>query len=229
MVHDAQIVTFSGIDGAGKTTQIESISRHLQEMGYRVARVGFWDDVAVLAALRANVSLSVLRRRSVDHSDRPFRSDKNVRTWYLMLVRSGFYLLDTLKLRRIVSQLRIKSFDFIIFDRYIFDELVHIRGRHWATRLYRRILIALAPKPCVGFVLDVAPDEAFSRKPEYPLAFLHQYRRSYLDLCHFVPQLVIISPGSVDDVHRGIVTHLLSQHEAPEADLSPAPEKFVSQ
>ncbi len=41
-----QIVTFSGIDGAGKTTQINSLSAYLSQRGFRVAHVVFWDDVA---------------------------------------------------------------------------------------------------------------------------------------------------------------------------------------
>ncbi len=81
--HAAQIVTFSGIDGAGKTTQIDCISTHLAHQGYRVARVSFWDDVAFMSTARASVSLAVLRKQPTPPQHSALRSDKNVRTWYL--------------------------------------------------------------------------------------------------------------------------------------------------
>ena len=49
------VITFSGIDGAGKTTQIEHLSSCLQKQGLRVLRLSFWDDVAVWSKLRAGV------------------------------------------------------------------------------------------------------------------------------------------------------------------------------
>src|SRR5215831_14029183 len=83
--HKAQIITFSGIDGAGKTTQITALSNYLTHEGYRVAHITFWDDVAVLSKLRAGASLTVLRRSEAATGQLPLRNDKNVRTWYLML------------------------------------------------------------------------------------------------------------------------------------------------
>jgi len=48
-----RFLTFSGIDGAGKTTQVDGISAHLVHQGYRVARVTFWDDVAFMSKLKS--------------------------------------------------------------------------------------------------------------------------------------------------------------------------------
>jgi thymidylate kinase len=207
--HVARIVTFSGIDGAGKTTQIEAIAGHLAEQGHRVARVTFWDDVALLPKIRAGVSLRVLRRKEVPSQSTSLRSDKNVRTWYWSLVRSAFYLLDSLRLRRLVSRLRTDKWDFIIFDRYGYDQLVQVRGRHGLARLYIRLLIAIIPTPDFGFILDAPPDEAFQRKPEYPLSFMHDYRRAFLDLQVFVPELTVIAPDSIAGVRQQILRCLL--------------------
>lgn len=204
-----QIVTFSGIDGAGKTTQIENAAAYLSQMGYRVVRVAFWDNVAVLPKLRTGVSSRVFKK-NLDSSATTLRHDKNVRTWYLTLVRSLFYALDTLRLRQVANRLRnSEDFDFIIFDRYVYDLLVQIRPRHWFARAYRRALLALAPAPEKAFVLDVSPDEAFQRKPEYPLAFMHEYRRDFLGLREIVPQLEVVPPATIDQVHQQILCRLL--------------------
>ncbi len=45
-------VSFSGIDGAGKSTQIDALREHLENDGLRVRVVRFWDDIARLKAIR---------------------------------------------------------------------------------------------------------------------------------------------------------------------------------
>ena len=46
------LVSFSGIDGAGKSTQIENLRHHLSAAGLQVQQLAFWDDVAVLRRFR---------------------------------------------------------------------------------------------------------------------------------------------------------------------------------
>jgi thymidylate kinase len=206
--HATQIVTFSGIDGAGKTTQIDRISAHLIDQGYSVSRVSFWDDVAFMSKVRAGVSLAVLQNRPMPPRHGALRNDKNVRTWYLTLVRAIFYFLDTLRLRLVLSRLRAGNSDFVIFDRYLYDQLAQIHSRSWLAGAYIRLLISLVPKPDFAFVLDAFPEEAFTRKPEYPLDFIYGYRRAFLELSTFVPQLIVIGPSTVEHIGSLILRSL---------------------
>jgi hypothetical protein len=109
----------------------------------------------------------------------------------------------------------------------VYDLLVQIAPRHWYTRLYNRALIALAPTPYLAFILDASPDEAFRRKPEYPLEFMHEYRRAFLRLRDFVPQLMVIPNGTVEDVqHRILESLLASQRQSKnqdDAECNPTP------
>ena len=203
----AQLLTFSGIDGAGKTTQINCVHAYLLDQGFRVARATFWDDAAFLPRFRAGVSLSFLAKAPIT-DEAALRNDKNVRGWYLMLPRYGLYLLDALRLRWVVSRLRSQDYDFLIFDRYLYDQLAQVQSRSWVARAYIHMLLALTPKPTLAFLLDASPDEAFLRKPEYPLDFMHGYRRSFLSLRQFVPNLVVISPGGVGAVRESILDHV---------------------
>ena len=46
------LVSFSGIDGSGKSTQIEALRARLEKDGLRVLLITFWDDIARLTGLR---------------------------------------------------------------------------------------------------------------------------------------------------------------------------------
>jgi thymidylate kinase len=203
-----RLVTFSGIDGAGKSTQIASLQDALSERGLKIVRIAFWEDVAILPRFRAGVSLRMLGGKQVGLEPTSLRNDKNVRTWYLTLIRAGFYLLDALHLRTVLERLRRGGADLIILDRYSYDQLVHIRSRHWLVRAYIRTVMWVAPTPDFAFVLDASPEDAFQRKPEYPLSFMHEYRQAFLGLREFVPQLTVIAPATVEEVHQQIVRHL---------------------
>jgi thymidylate kinase len=197
------LISFSGIDGAGKTTQIEYLSTYLQEHGLRVIRLSFWDDVAVWSKMRAGVGERTVEFCHADqigeHSFIP-KNNKHIRKWYLTAARSCFYVLDVVRLRRRLSHQHIKDADVVIFDRYIYDQIANFHSNSFVARAYSWLLLKLAPVPDLAFVLDTSPDAAFARKPEYPLEFMCENRQSFLCLRKLLPKLIIISDAEVDDV-----------------------------
>jgi thymidylate kinase len=205
------LISFSGIDGAGKTTQIEHVSSCLQKQGLRVLRLTFWDHVAVWSNMRAGVGQRTVDSRPADRTGEPLfapRNNKHVRKWYLTAARSGMYMLDLARLHRLLASEAVRNSDVVIFDRYIYDQIANIYSPSVAARSYARLLLKQTPAPDLAFVLDASPDAAFARKPEYPLEFVHRNRRTFLRLREFVPQLIVISEAREEDVRSEIYSHL---------------------
>jgi thymidylate kinase len=190
------LISFSGLDGSGKSTQIANLRELLHSRGLTTSLLAFWDDVVVLSRYREGFVHKVYgSEKGIGAPDRPVnRRDKNVRKWYLHIARHGLYLLDALHLIRVISRVRRSGSDVVIMDRYIYDELANLPLSNGITRFFVRMLAALVPKPDVAYILDADPEAARARKPEYPVDFMQVCRRAYLQLAQMLGYMTVIPP-----------------------------------
>jgi thymidylate kinase len=225
-----RFVSFSGMDGAGKSTQIHALRNRLAESGLRVSLITFWDDVARLTHLREVSGHTLFKgEKGVGSPDAPInRRDKNVRSWPMTAVRYFLYSLDAISLRLAVKRALRSDADFIIFDRYAYDELANLKLSNPIARLYVRLIMKIVPRPHISYLLDADPVQARARKPEYPLEFLYFCRASYLTLSELVGGITIIPPMPVQDVEHEVLQHALKQLPFVYAQ-SELPEELVSE
>jgi len=206
-------VSFSGIDGAGKSTQIENLASRLRQDGLRVHVVRFWDDIARLQGIRETSGHKIFKGdKGVGTPSAPIhRRDKNVQSPWMTCVRLFLYLVDAVSLRLVVKDVLRRGFDLVIFDRYTYDELANLDPRNPLIRAYMRMLMTFVPRPHISYLLDADPLHARARKPEYPLDFLHDNRKTYLKLANLLGGITVISPKPVQDVEAEVIAHAVKK------------------
>ena len=204
-------VSFSGVDGAGKSTQIDALRDAFEASGLRVTISRFWDDVARLTGLREASGHKIFKgEKGIGSPDKPInRRDKNVRSWPMSCVRLFIYTLDAFSTRTAVTHAKRSGADLFIFDRYLYDELANLNLANPLMRLYVKAVMMITPRPDISFVLDADPIAARARKPEYPIEFIQSNRQAYFDLSRILDGMTIISAMSISDVRHAILAHVL--------------------
>src|SRR6266568_3799721 len=143
------VVSFSGLDGAGKTTQITALRQAAADLGLGSEIITFWDDVVVGTRYRQSFVQKVFKSEDgVGAPGKPVeRRDKNVRVGYLTLVRHILYLADAIHLRIVLMRAQRDKARVIVMDRYIYDELANLPLENRFSLAYAVLLAWIAPRP----------------------------------------------------------------------------------
>ena len=212
------LISFSGLDGSGKSTQIENLTTHLHALGLKTVRLAFWDDIVVGTKYRESFVHKVYgSEKGIGEPGKPVnRKDKNVRKWYLSLARHGLYLLDAIHLCEVVARARRGSPDVVIVDRYIYDQLANLPLDNAASRWFAKTVHAFVPRPDVAYLLDADVEAARARKPEYPVEFMHKSRAAYMRLAAMLRTLTVIPALGLEDAKAAVINAFhaaLDRHE----------------
>lgn len=202
------LVSFSGVDGSGKSTQIENLCSALHSAGMTTRLFAFWDDVVVGMKYREGFVHKVYKsERGIGAPGKPVnRRDKNMRGWHLTLARHFLYLLDAINLRRVIEgERRRPGVDVIILDRYIFDELSNLNLANPLSRNFVKFVQTLVPRPDIAYLLDADPVAAYARKPEYPVEFMKKCRRAYFDLAALLGTMTAIPALSLAEAKIAVL------------------------
>lgn len=183
------LIVFSGLDGAGKSTQIERLMQTLQAQGgnpiYLWTRGGYTPLFNLLkyGLRRASGGRVVPPSGRNEQRARALRQPWKRRLW-LLLALVDLLLVYAVQIRWWLARGKI-----VVCDRYLWDTLIDFRlnftAEHVETWWLWRTLVKLAPMPDVAFLLLIPvaeslrrsqlKDEPFPDAPEVLAQRLAQY------------------------------------------------------
>ncbi|MDQ5845966.1 MAG: hypothetical protein M3539_11810 [Acidobacteriota bacterium] len=218
------LITFSGLDGSGKSTLVDFLKQSLEKENQKVAVSHMNYDIGLYSAIR------YLRNKTNSHPGaQPSETHRPRELAYQNKFRSRtaklrYMLIWNKSLRFIVYPIDVLIFlcyrfyvekvnrQVLIMDRYFYDTLVDVTG---ARRSYRlRFLSWLTPTPTLPVYLDISPEKAFARKNEYSVDYLNRRRLSYHKLISALPDVLVLSTDQDLDTTRLNMTSAIRERMA---------------
>ena len=201
------LVAFSGLDGAGKSSQAEALKDVLERLGYettlewtRLEWTTLWEGGGALGKIAWPVTRAVGLVERVRGRGAPASGETSKRDWYTDTVETPAarfrqrvgWVNDAwvtvvaamhARTQRRATAPHIRAGRAVICDRYTLDAAAMLRFRYGDDRRFRsgiRVLQRLSPRPLRAYHVDVPAAVAHVRKAEqYSLDDLERQARLY--------------------------------------------------
>jgi dTMP kinase len=190
-----KIISFEGIEGVGKSTQIKMLDEYLISKGFATE---------VLREPGSTVTGEKIR-------DILLNSDEDLSS------ETELLLMFSARAQLIKEKIINSSNDFILFDRF-FDASSAYQGygRGLSLKLINNLIeFTKCPIPDITFLLDISVDEGFKRKTNDTKdrielsgdTFFENVRRGYLDLSKNNNRIKVLDAQKpINDLHKEIIT-----------------------
>lgn len=137
------IISFSGLDGSGKSTTSILISKKLKEKKFKVKRVYMGNYF--LFGFIPNIARFVFSKKY--KLNKKTNKPKNLlKLWMLVFFLDSFIYYLYLRIINLY-------YDFIVTDRYFLDKLVSLNYLGYSNNFYNKIFLSLLLRPDIHFYL----------------------------------------------------------------------------
>ncbi len=177
-------ICLEGIDGSGKSTQLERLAQWLEECGFHITRIVEPTNSAVGRLIREML-------KNPNAQDESFQ-----RTLALLFAADRTILMDDICKYESMNQV-------VISDRSFYSSLAYQNGEDWIRQINKYSL-----QPDMVILLDVETKTALTRcegKDRFEeKTFLNNVRKRYLKLADTYGFMVVNANNGVNKVHEDI-------------------------
>jgi len=158
----ARVIAVTGIDGSGKTTSARNLQVSLENAGFTAEYKHQFDSVLArgLSRLRRLLPAKASEPLAIVHGEAAY--DSRLRKPALLKKFAAyFYLL----LQAIgANRARFAKPDFLVFDRYFYDDFVRFRQRYGIAERYFYFVEMLVPRPDLIVTLNGDVQKTYERQ-----------------------------------------------------------------
>ena len=193
-----KIFSFEGIEGVGKSTQINLLKEYLETNGY---------NTEILREPGSTITGESIRSILLD-------SKENLSS------ESELLLMFAARAQLISEKVNNSNSDIILFDRFYDASLAYQGfGRNLPIDFIQSLITFInCPEPCLTFLLDISVQDGFERKvndvkdriESAGSEFFKKVREGYLEIAKNNQNRikVIDAMQSIDDINKSIIDHV---------------------
>ena len=193
-----KIFSFEGIEGVGKSTQINLLKEYLETNGY---------NTEILREPGSTITGESIRSILLD-------SKENLSS------ESELLLMFAARAQLISEKVNNSNSDIILFDRFYDASLAYQGfGRNLPIDFIQSLITFInCPEPCLTFLLDISVQDGFERKvndvkdriESAGNEFFQKVREGYLEIAKNNQSRikVIDAMQSIDDINKSIIDHV---------------------
>ena len=193
-----KIISFEGIEGVGKSTQIELLKKFLE---------------------KNSKSVEVFREPGSTLSGEKIR-DILLDDQYELSSKTELLLMFSARSELVIKKINNSTADYLLLDRFFDASLAYQGyGRNLSIELINKLVDFIdCPLPDLSFLIDISVEEGFARKINDKIDriessgydFFNKVRNGYLEIAKNNEDRFIIINGSktVDEIHNNIIQNI---------------------
>ena len=162
-IRNMKIITLSGVDGSGKSTQLGLLQKKLESQGKKVAYFHAVEFSLANKLFSKNSTESGTAKKAITEA-----------SFFSLLLRKAILPVDLLRFHLHFQALYKQGFDYILSDRYFYDTFINIEYLAKKRIAVPAVVFCLLIKPDTAFYIDLPPEVIMTREraPEQGLEYL---------------------------------------------------------
>lgn len=195
------MITFSGIDGSGKTTLANRTYDYLGMKGIDTVRLQVYSRSTFLNAGRLIGKIS--KRAKFDLETRLNQPGLRVNS-IIKGLRFLCFRIDIVRFKLAAFILKLKG-RLLICDRYLYDTLIHLQYLEVLNGKQYDFLLKVIPEPDIAILFVLDEESAMGREGSHSEAeYYRKKMRLYEELAHKVKLIKVDSSCHIEAVWRNI-------------------------